>query len=108
MTKWHNVDEQLLTAVGTVTVAFSRLEWIISGFIWQLLSPNQMIGQTITANLTFRSKLDLLSSLLELLPSTEIPKIFATIQRSWSVASSRVFRPHAQPGSKKHSARLVL
>jgi len=69
----RNVDIGLLTAIGTVTLAFSRLDWAVSGFIWQLLSPDPQVGQTITANLTFRARLDLLGSLFGLLPGADVP-----------------------------------
>lgn len=50
-------------AIGRITVSFSFLEAMISLFVWSLIGEDQRLGQVITAKLSFRQLLDLLSSL---------------------------------------------
>ena len=42
---------------------FSDLEIWTSAFIWQLIGPEQKVGQMVTAGMSFRRQLDLLTSL---------------------------------------------
>src|SRR3990167_7135513 len=49
-------------AIGRITVAFAQLESWLSSFIWSLIGPfsEQHVGQIITAEMSFRQKLDVL------------------------------------------------
>jgi hypothetical protein len=57
-----------LAALGQITIEYSRVEWMVSGFIWKLLAADQRIGQTVTASLTFSARVALLRSLFQALP----------------------------------------
>jgi hypothetical protein len=46
---------------------YSALEWMVSAFIWKLVSPDQRLGQTITASLGFRQRATLLGALFSML-----------------------------------------
>jgi len=52
-----------LTAMGRITANFAELETMVSFFVWSLIGPDQRLGQIITAGLSFRKLLDLLSNL---------------------------------------------
>jgi hypothetical protein len=53
---------ELCTAIGRVTVNFALLEHTISSFIWGFLS-DQLVGEIVTAELSFKAKVTLLMSL---------------------------------------------
>lgn len=57
------VPPEHLRAIGQVTVNFSILAGTISSFVWGMISTDQMLGQTITAELSFRNLVGLLSSM---------------------------------------------
>jgi hypothetical protein len=50
-------------AIGRISVNFSDVEAWAGFFIWQLVGPDQLVGQIVTAEMSFSRKLDLLSSL---------------------------------------------
>jgi len=52
-----------LRAIGRITANFALLELMVSFCVWQLIGSDQRLGQIITAELSFRKLLDLLSSL---------------------------------------------
>jgi len=52
-----------LRAIGNITVMFIVLEDTISFHIWALIGNDQQLGRTITAELSFKQKVALLSSL---------------------------------------------
>lgn len=56
-----------MTTSWRITVGYSQLEWAVSAFIWKLLSPDQRVGQTVTASLMFSARASLLRSLFDLL-----------------------------------------
>ena len=56
------VSPEHLQAIGLITVNFASLENWISMIIWQLISDDQRLGQIITAELSYRNQLALLSS----------------------------------------------
>src|SRR2546426_6141727 len=57
------VPSEHLRAIGQVTVNFALLESALSTFVWELISAEQRLGQTITAELSFRNLVALASSL---------------------------------------------
>jgi hypothetical protein len=62
---WHTdapVAPEHAQAIGRVTVNFALLEHIVSSFIWGFLG-DQLKGEIVTAELSFRSQVALLSSL---------------------------------------------
>jgi wobble nucleotide-excising tRNase len=50
-------------AIGRISVMFSDVESWTSSFIWQLICPDQFVGQMVTAGMSFPRQLDLLISL---------------------------------------------
>ena len=57
------VPPEHLRAIGQVTVNFAMLESAISSFVWGMINTDQMLGQMITAELSFRNLVGLLSSI---------------------------------------------
>jgi hypothetical protein len=58
------VDRAVSGALGCVTVNFSMLETYIAVLIWGLISPeDSLVGQMVTAQLSFKRSLDLLDAL---------------------------------------------
>jgi hypothetical protein len=57
------LSEAFLREVGRITVNFATLELYLSFAISGLLGPDQAIGQIVTAELSFKNKLALFSSL---------------------------------------------
>lgn len=70
--KLHPVTAEHLQALGRISIAYSYLEWQVSGFIWRLVAADQRIGQTITAGLMLSARIDLLRALFSLLPGYEV------------------------------------
>ncbi len=57
------IPDEHFRLIGRITVHFALLEDVISRFIWHFISSEQRLGQIITAELSFRGLLALLSSL---------------------------------------------
>lgn len=57
------VPAEHLQAIGQITVNFALLESEISFFVWTWVSKDQRLGQIITAELSFRNLVSLLSSI---------------------------------------------
>jgi hypothetical protein len=57
------IPAQHLQAIGLITVNFAKLENAVEWFIWSLMGQNENIGLIITAELSFRNLVALLSSL---------------------------------------------
>ena len=60
-----SISDDHCLAIGRITVTFAELESWLSSFIWALIVPfsEQHVGQMVTAEMSFRQKLDLLVSL---------------------------------------------
>ena len=52
-----------LRAIGQITANFAMLELTVRFSVWSLIGLDQRLGQLITADLSFRKLLDLLSNL---------------------------------------------
>jgi hypothetical protein len=50
-------------AIGRIAVMFSDVEAWLSVFVWQLIGPEQHVGQMVTAGMSFKKQIDLLCSL---------------------------------------------
>lgn len=59
----ETLSNKYLTAIGRVTANFSYLEDEVSFFLCALISQEQRLGQIITAELSFRARVALLSSI---------------------------------------------
>ncbi len=57
------ISEQHYRAIGRISVMFSDVEIWTSAIIWQLIGPDQSVGQMVTAGMSFPRQLDLLASL---------------------------------------------
>lgn len=57
------ISDEHYRAIGRISVMFSDVETWTSSFIWQLVGPDQYVGQMITAGMSFSRQLDLLTSL---------------------------------------------
>jgi hypothetical protein len=52
--------------VGRITVSFARLEWNLAFWIAALIAPGRAVGQMVAAELSFRQKCALFSSIWQL------------------------------------------
>jgi len=59
------LNDKLISALGSITVSFSTLELFISYFVWGLIGPDPKLGKIITSQMSFSRLLDLLSSLFK-------------------------------------------
>jgi hypothetical protein len=57
------ISNEHYRAIGRISVMFSDVETWTSSFIWPLISSDQLIGQMVTAGMSFPRQLDLLTSL---------------------------------------------
>ena len=65
-------DQEHERAIGRVTVCFSRLESAVAFFTWCIITPqDQLLGQIITAELSFRARLTLLDAVFRYLENNE-------------------------------------
>lgn len=62
-----SINDDHCIAIGRITVAYAELDTWLSSFIWTLIAPfeEQHLGQIITAELSFRQKLDLAAALFK-------------------------------------------
>jgi hypothetical protein len=81
-TPWYNKRARAESerAIGRICMAFQELEEIVSCLIGRLISDDNQLGAIITAELSFRNKLGLLSSLYLYRAATPKPsKAFKTL-----------------------------
>ena len=57
------IHPSLLPSLGQLTVNFSMLEQVVSFFIWELVGSDQRTGQIVTAEMPFRSLINLFCAL---------------------------------------------
>jgi hypothetical protein len=57
------LSDQQYRAIGRISVMFSDVETWTSCFIWHLIGPEQLVGQMVTAGMSFNRQVDLLTSL---------------------------------------------
>jgi len=81
------LSDEYLRAIGRITVNFAVLERGISSCVESLISSDPKLGHIITAGLSFRSLLDLLSSLYKYRNDnpnaiTKLDKLIAQIART--------------------------
>jgi hypothetical protein len=57
------IHPSLLQSLGQLTVNFSRLELVVSFFIWELVGSDQRTGQIVTAGMPLRSLINLFCAL---------------------------------------------
>lgn len=50
-------------AIGRISVAFSDVETWTNAFLWQLIGPDQLVGQMVTARMSFGRSLELFAAL---------------------------------------------
>lgn len=50
-------------AIGRISVEFSNAELWVNAFVWQLIGPDQLVGQIVTSKMSFKSTLDLFAAL---------------------------------------------
>lgn len=50
-------------AIGRISVEFSNAEMWVNAFSWQLIGPDQFVGQIVTSKMSFRNTLDLFAAL---------------------------------------------
>ena len=64
-TPWYNkrAREESERAIGSICMAFQRLEELVSDHIGRLISDDGQLGTIITAELSFRNRVGLLCSL---------------------------------------------
>jgi len=89
-----------LVALGRITVGYSQVEWAVSAFIWKLLSPDQRVGQTVTASLMFSARVSFLRSLFDLLEpaygqKVNIPALDAALKLATDAVTKRNEVVHA-------------
>jgi hypothetical protein len=98
------VSNEHLRAIGQITVNFANLEGAISFFVWELISNDQRFGQIITAELSFRNLVGLLSSIYKYRANNQgqIIKLEELLNRALHVEEQRNLIIHSQwaAGSK--------
>jgi hypothetical protein len=69
-----------LQAIGRICINFSHLESIVESFTWDLIGPDQRLGQILTTERSFRQVRELASCIwLEKFPDPEMRKSFADL-----------------------------
>lgn len=52
-----------LRVIGSIAVNFALLESTVSFFVWELIGTEQKVGQIVTAEISFRTLLDIFGSI---------------------------------------------
>jgi len=88
-TPWYNKQarEGVERAIGRISMAFQQLEELVSCLVSQLISDDVQLGTIVTAELSFRNKLGLLSSLYlyragATKPPEALKALLATVHRA--------------------------
>ena len=94
------MNDAHLIAIGRITVAYSQVEWAVSAFIWKLLSPDQRVGQTVTASLMFTARTSLLRAVFDLLEPAygnrvDVDGLDAALKQAESAVAKRNAVVHA-------------
>jgi hypothetical protein len=95
------VPEEHLKAIGQITVNFALLENTISSFVGMLISSDQRVGQIITAELSFRNLVGLLSSLYKhfVNESEKIEELDALLTTALTIEEKRNIVTHSLWGA---------
>jgi len=83
--------------IGSITVNFALLEHMIEFSIWELITKDQFVGQIITAELSFRNRIALLSSLVRHLKedSETISELETLLSRALQAEEKRNLITHS-------------
>ncbi len=83
-----SINDDYCLSIGRITVAFSQLDSWLNSLIWFLISTpeEQYLGQIITAEISFRQKLDLVAALFkyrckDIDKQTELTSLIARIEK---------------------------
>lgn len=79
------LSQEHLTALGQITLAFSRLEAVVRGAIILMLGPETSVGYMVCAQLSFQRSVDLLGSLIH--HRIEDQNLIAQLDQSLRTAS---------------------
>lgn len=93
------VSREHLQAIGSITVNFQMLESWLGMITWKLISDDQLLGQTITAGLSFRKLVDLLSSLSLYRAIEQTEDLDTLLKRALHVEDRRNTTMHSRWGS---------
>ena len=101
-----------LKSMGQITVNFAELETILSFGIWNLIViPDLKLGQTITAELSFKQKVHLFASLYrrtfnDSLASLELESL---LKKIWEAEKKRNVITHSYWGTQNNrSAQTII
>jgi len=91
LTRAKQTPPEYLQRIGKITASFALLEQIVAFFIWSIISNDQVIGQIVTAELSFKQLLSLLSSLYRHTrkDETKIKELDNLLKRAFQVAEKR-------------------
>ena len=86
-----------LQEIGKITVNFAFLEDVISFFVWTWISKDQTVGQIITAELSFRNLIALLSSIFRhrTEDSEKVKMLDALLKRALQLEEKRNIITHS-------------
>jgi hypothetical protein len=95
------VPAEHLRMIGQITVNFALLENAISFFVWTWISNEQRVGQIITAELSFRNLVGLLSSIFRhrMGDSEKVEELEALLTRALQVEEKRNIITHSVWGA---------
>lgn len=85
---------ELHQAIGRIATAYSSLDFMIVTFAGRLVSSDQRVGQTIFGPLQMSRKIEMLRTLVNLLPSVgcdDSPKALASL-KEWDIEPVRADR----------------
>ena len=95
------ISNEHYRAIGRISVMFSDVETWTNAFIWQLLGPDQLVGQMVTAGMSFQRQVDLLTSLFRHRFSD------ATLRGSLDVITKRISELEQHRNTVLHSSWLL-
>jgi len=103
------LDDKLISALGSITVSFSNLELFISYFVWGLIGPDPKLGKITTSQMSFKHLLNLLNPLFKyrVHDDKKIEKLKALVKEAdkarkkrntcvhsfWWIEYGKIFRP---------------
>src|SRR6266487_3679812 len=99
----YSISAKFLQEIGRITVNFAFLEAAVSFFISGLISDDQTVGQIVTAELSFKNRIALLSSVVRHTSkdSEIVRRLDALLMRALHVEEKRNKVTHSVWGSCK-------
>jgi hypothetical protein len=107
MTMQHPVPDTHLREIGDITVSFAMLEFSIKQLVWKLLNIDQRSGQIVTSGISFKTLIEMASSLYKENTSVQDPSFNELIREITGIEEQRNQITHSIWGAGKNAESIT-